>query len=149
MFAMLTPLGACSRATTDPPPVPSATAARSVERPPPPAGPAELALIAPLTVGGALGDFTVREVQAVQKGVLNIVCVKDRSTVRLWIALGSENGPQPPAEADKYAIYYSVRNADSSDAERLAKALAEIVGKHSDVPVPQGMTEFVPTSVPL
>ena len=30
-----------------------------------------------------------------------------------------------------------------------AKALVEIVGKHSDVPVPKGMTEFVPAPIPM
>ncbi|MBK9263717.1 MAG: hypothetical protein IPM54_28425 [Polyangiaceae bacterium] len=140
---------ACSRATTDPPPAASATAAPEPPPPATPAGPDELALVAPLVVGSSLGDFEVREIQAVQRGVLNIVCAKGRSVVHLFIALASDKGPEPPAEAGKYAIFYSLRKGDPSDAERLAKALAEIVGKHSDVPVPKGMTEFVPVPIPI
>jgi hypothetical protein len=113
------------------------------------AGPEELALIAPLVVGGSLLDFEVVEIQALQKGVLNIVCRKGRSNVRLWIALAAEKSPEPPAEAGKYAVFYSVRSGDPVDAEKLTKALAEIVKKHSDVPVPKGMAEFVPARIPL
>jgi hypothetical protein len=142
---------ACSRETTEPPP-PAPTEATTPAKlaPAAPAGPAELALVAPLVVGGSLGDFQVREIQAVRKGVLNVICAKDRSVVRLSIALASEKGPEPPAEAGKYAVFYSLRRgSDPSEAERLAKALAEIVAKHSDVPVPQGMTEFVPAAIPM
>lgn len=100
-------------------------------------------------MGHSLADFEVVEIHAVQKGVLDVVCRKGRSVVRLWIALASDKGPEPPAETGKYAVFYSVRSGDPADAERLAKALAEIVGKHSDVPVPKGMTEFVPAAIPL
>lgn len=105
--------------------------------------------MAPIVVGGSLSDFEVIEVQAVQKGALGIVCRKGRSVVRLWISLASDKGPEPPATAGKYAVFYAVRSGDPADAERLAKTLAEIVEKHSDVPVPKGLTEFVPTPIPL
>ena len=113
------------------------------------AGAEELALVAPLVVGSSLVDFEVIEIHAMHKGVLDIVCRKGRSVVRLWIALASETGPEPPAMSGKYAVFYSVRSGDPADAERLAKALAEIVGKHSDVPIPKGMIEFVPAPIPL
>jgi len=100
-------------------------------------------------VGSSLADFEVIEIHAIQKGVLDVVCRKGRAAMRLSIALASDKGPEPPATAGKYAVFYSVRSGDPADAERLAKALAEIVGKHSDVPVPQGMTEFVPAAIPL
>lgn len=143
------PIGGCSRSSADTSSTASSTSTPTAPPPAPPAGAEELALVAPLVVGGSLGDFEVIEVQALQKGVLNIVCRKGRSIVRLWIALASEKGPEPPAQMGKYAVFYSVRSGDPADAERLAKALAEIVGKHSDVPVPKGMTEFVPAPIPL
>jgi len=115
----------------------------------PPAGIEELALVAPLVVGSSLGDFEVVEIDAIQKGVLDVVCRKGRSVVRLWIALASDKGPEPPAQAGKYAVFYSVRGGDPADAERLAKALADVVGKHADVPVPKRLTEFVPAPIPL
>lgn len=140
----------CSRSSTDASSTTtSSTTAPASPQPAPPAGAEELALVAPIVVGGSLGDFEVIEVQALQKGVLNIDCRKGRSVVRLWIARASDKGPEPPAEAGKYAVFYSVRSGDPADAEGLAKALAEIVGKHSDVPVPKGMTEFVPAPIPL
>jgi hypothetical protein len=143
----------CSRNAPDPGPESSSKrAAAPAPAPPPPvlpAGPEELALLAPLVVGSSLADYEVAEIHAVRKGVIELVCRKDRANVRLSIALAADKGPEPPARADTYAIYYSLRNADPAEAERLAKALAEIVGKHLDVPVPKGLTEFVPAGIPL
>ncbi len=114
-----------------------------------PAGPEELALVAPLVVGGSLDGFEVTEIQAIHKGVLNVAVRKERVTVRLWIAVDSEKAPKPPAVAGKYAVFYSVRSGDPAEAERLAKALAQIVEKHADIPPPKGMTEFVPAGISL
>ncbi len=139
----------CSPSSTDTRATTSSTVAPAPPPPAPTAGAEELALVAPIVVGGSLGDFEVIEVQALQKGVLNIVCRKGRSVVRLWISLASDKGPEPPAQAGKYAVFYSVSSGDPAEAERLTKALAGIVGKNSDVPVPKGMTEFVPAPIPL
>lgn len=140
----------CSRSSSSgPAPSASSSAVATPSVPPRPAGAEELALVAPLVVGRSLAEFEVTEIWAVRKGVLDVVCRKDRSVVRLSIALRSEKGPEPPAVADKYAVFYSVRSGDPSEGERLAKALAEIVGKHADVPVPKGLTEFVPAPIPI
>jgi hypothetical protein len=117
--------------------------------PPKPAGPSELALVAPLAPGGELDGFEVREVRAVADGVLVVVCGKDRVVVRLWVALASDAGPEPPATAGRYAVFYSAKGADPEDAARLARALAAVVDKRADVPVPPGMTTFVPAPIPL
>ncbi|UQA56285.1 hypothetical protein [Polyangium aurulentum] len=150
---------ACERATQDPPPAPSAPAASAVSvvsapRPPPPppprpAGPEELALVAPLVPGARLEDFEVREVRAVQGGVLTLVLAKDRATVRLSVALAEDGGPAPPALAGRYAVFYSLRNAQPEDGERLARALARILDKHADVPAPPGLGPFVPSPIPI
>lgn len=144
--------GACSKPTADPAPVASSTAAPPAPPTPPPAGPAgpeELALVAPLVVGSKLGNYEVTKIHAIHKGVLELVCRREQARVHLSIALLSENGPAPPAQAGKYAVFYSLRNGDPADAERLAKSLAEIVEKHSDVAVPKGLTEFVPAAIPM
>ncbi|MDI1445230.1 hypothetical protein [Polyangium sp. 6x1] len=148
--ALLLALPACSRdrdapAGPSPPPVVSSRPAP----PPRPAGPAELALVAPLAPGDTLDGFTVREILAVQDGVLTLVCAKDRALVRLSVALAADGGPAPPAVAGKYAVFYSARGSDPAVGERLAKALAAILEKHPDVPVPPGMTSFVPTPIPI
>ncbi|MDI1431122.1 hypothetical protein [Polyangium sorediatum] len=147
--ALLLALPACSRgdAPTDASPLPVVSS-----RPAPaprPAGPAELALVAPLAPGSTLDGFAVREIRAVQDGVLTLVCEKDRAAVRLSVALAVDDGPTPPAFAGKYAVFYSARGSDPADGERLAKALAAILEKHPDVPVPPGMTSFVPTPIPI
>ncbi|TKC99120.1 hypothetical protein [Polyangium fumosum] len=147
--ALLLALPACSRgdASTDASPLPVVSS-----RPAPaprPAGPAELALVAPLAPGSTLDGFAVREIRAVQDGVLMLVCEKDRAVVRLSVALAVDDGPTPPAFAGRYAVFYSARGSDPADGERLAKALAAILEKHPDVPVPPGMTSFVPTPIPI
>jgi hypothetical protein len=91
----------------------------------------------------------VRAVHAISDGILVIVCGKDRALVRRWVALASDTGPEPPARSGKYAVFYSARNVDPPDAERLARALASILDGHTDVPVPPGMTPFVPTPIPI
>src|SRR5689334_6139659 len=91
------------------PPDPSATgSSRVTEAPPPAPSAAELALLAPLAVGSDLGDgFIVREIHGVSGGVIRLVCVKDKATVRLDIALADAEGAVPPATAGKYAVFYS------------------------------------------
>lgn len=139
----------CSKPTADPAPVSSSSVAPPAPPPAGPAGPEELALIAPLVVGSKLGDYEITKIHAIHKGVLEVVCRHEQARVVLSIALLSEKGPAPPAQAGKYAVFYSLRNGDPADAERLAKSLAEIVEKHSDVAVPKGMTEFVPAAIPM
>jgi len=139
----------CSVNPPEPAPVSSSKPVTHAPPPAGPAGPEELALIAPIVVGSKLGAYEVTKIQAIHKGVLEIVCRHDRAQVRLSIALLSEKGPEPPAQTDKYAVFYSNRGGEPAEAERLAKSLAEILGKHSDVPVPKGMTEFVPAAIPM
>jgi hypothetical protein len=106
------------------------------------AGPDELALIAPLAPGSALENYSIEAVHPVEHGVLRVVCLKDQSRVQLDIAL---RGGQPPATADngRYVVYYGMENAPETDAQALAKALAEKI--HGDREPPAGMTIFVPT----
>jgi hypothetical protein len=150
---------ACERADPDRPAAPAASAVSAVPAvsaprptPPPPArpaGPAELALVAPLVPGARLENFEVREVRAVESGVLTLVLAKERAIVRLSVALAEDAGPAPPALAGRYAIFYSLRNAQPEDGERLARALARILDKHADVPAPPGLSPFVPSPIPI
>jgi hypothetical protein len=149
IVALLVGIIGCTPASSNDAPAVSAKTASSAAPTNLPAGPEELALVAPLVVGGSLDSFEVTEIQAIRKGVLNVACRKDRAIVRLWIALDAEKAPKPPAVAGKYAVFYSVRDGDGAEAERLAKALAQIVEKHADLPAPKGMTEFVPAGIPL
>jgi hypothetical protein len=151
---------ACNRG--DPhgaPPSPSADpsspdSAHAAAPPPPapahrPAGPAELSIVAPLVVGAELEGFSVGAIDAVEDGIVVLSLEKERARVRLWIALAADGGPEPPASAGKYAVFYALRGADPSDGERLARALAAILEKHADAPVPPGMTKFVPKPQPI
>lgn len=147
-------MSGCSNgsSSSDAKPLPSSSGSTPSNPAPTPAraaGQDELALVAPLVVGSSLEGYEVTEIQAIHRGALNVLCRKERSTVRLWISLASEKGPEPAAKADKYAVFYAASRMDPAEAERLSKALAEIVGKHADVPVPKGMTEFVPIAIPL
>ena len=124
------------------PPVPSAPT------PPRSAGPAELALVAPLVPGSSLAGFGVREIQGVERGWMRVVCVKDRATVTLYVALTDPEGVVPPATAGRFAVYYGLRGAAPDEGERLAKQLAGLIHGNPDAPPPPGMTTFAPGEKP-
>jgi hypothetical protein len=125
-----------------PPPGQGEAAGRPRARP---AGPADRALVSPLSEGSALGEFQVKEIQAVNdEGVLRVVCARDHAVVRLDVALLSEDGPAPPAVAGRYAIFYSLKGATPEDGERLAGELAAIVKANAGAPAPPGMKPFAP-----
>ncbi len=119
------------------------------KKPPQPAGPSELALIAPIAAGTMLEGYSVKAVNAVENGILVIQCEKERTKITLWVALLGEGGPSAPASAGKYAVFYSLRGAESEDGEKLARAIAAILEKHGDVPVPPGLGRFVPEAIPI
>ncbi len=108
---------------------------------PPAAAPApELALLAPLREGGALGGFDVAEIHPIgDDGVLRLVCRKRRSAVRLAVALATDGGAPPAATAGRYAVYFTLENGDPADGERLASALAAVLQANAAVPVPPGL----------
>lgn len=126
----------------------AAAPSTSNHKPPPEAGAVELALISPLARGGDLGGFTIRDVRGVQDGVMRVVCAKGGATVLLDVALAAEGGPEPPALAGKYAVYYSIRGAEPEDGVKLAQALARVIETHQQAPPPAGMTRFVPKERP-
>jgi hypothetical protein len=136
------------RAPATPAPPPSSASATASSAPPRPAGPAELALVAPLAPGSDLIGFTVREIRAVERGRLRVVCVKDKAVVRLDVALLDPDGALPPASAGRYAVFYSLRGAAPEDGDRLSRKLARILEAHAAAPPPPGMTTFTPEARP-
>jgi hypothetical protein len=100
--------------------------------------------------GSKLGGFEVRSIHAVERGLMRIVCVKDKALVRLDIALADEadGAPPPPATAGRYAIFYSLRGATPEDAERLATHLARVLKNNAAVMAPPGLTPFRPAPNP-
>jgi hypothetical protein len=150
-IAALLGMAACRDAPSGPASASASSAANNAlpPEPPRPASPAELAVIAPAAPGGKLLDFDIREVRGVQRGVMEVHCEKGAARVVLSIALAAPGGPAPPAEAGRYGVFYSLRGASPEDGERLAKALAELLGKNSAAKVPEGMGPFVPRPVSL
>jgi hypothetical protein len=126
-----------------------AAAPASAEAPPRPASPAELAIVAPAVAGSPLGDFTIAEIQGTARGLIEVTCEKGRARVVLSIALAAEGGPAAPASAGRYAVFYSLRDAQPEDGERLAAALAKILEANRAVPPPPGLLPFVPRPVSL
>jgi hypothetical protein len=113
-----------------------------------PANAAELALVAPLAPGSRLADYEVVRIEGVERGALRVVCAKEQAVVRLDVALAADDGPPPPATAGRYAIFWNAHDAPLDEAERLAKALAEVVKKNAGAPVPEGLGPFTPRAVP-
>lgn len=109
-----------------------------------PASPAELSILAPAVPGSKLADWDIRAVHGVDRGTMEVVCEKDGARVVLSIALAADGGPEPPVSTDRYAVFYSVRGATTEDADRLAKALAELLRANQAVPPPGGLGPFVP-----
>jgi hypothetical protein len=136
-----------------PPPLPRPTSVARPIRPPATATPVELAVVAPLAPGSDLGGFVVREIRGVERGRMRVVCEKGRDTVRLDVALDGAApdagaGALPPATAGKFAIFYALDGgATPEDGERLAKALAVVIGR-GKAPPPPGMTPFTPGPKP-
>ncbi|MBA3547020.1 MAG: hypothetical protein H0T76_11095 [Nannocystis sp.] len=113
---------------------------------PPPAGPAELALVTPLMPGSTLADFEIAEIQAVSAGgALRVICGRGDATVTLDVGLVAAGGPTPPAVAGRYAIFYSIRGATSQEGERLAVALAAILEQNEAASIPPGMAPYRPS----
>ncbi|AKT42587.1 hypothetical protein [Chondromyces crocatus] len=116
---------------------------------PAPASAAERAILAPLSEGDSLGDYEVTEIQGVSpQGAVRVICTRDRATIRLDVALVTEEGPEPPAFTDKYAVFYSLKNAPPEDGERLAQTLVKILKKNESTPAPPGMATFTPKPLP-
>jgi len=109
-----------------------------------PASSAELSIIAPAVPGSKLADWDIRAVHAVDRGTMEVVCEKGAARVVLSIALAADGGPEPPVSTDRYAVFYSARGATTEDADRPAKALAELLRANQAVPPPGGLGPFVP-----
>ncbi|HZS35822.1 MAG TPA: hypothetical protein VFF06_03300 [Polyangia bacterium] len=118
------------------------------DRPARPASEAERALVAPLAVGAPLDDYQVREIHAVEKGVLRVVLARDAASVNLDVALAGPGANRALASAGPYAIFYSLKNAPDADGQRLAKALAAVIQPNAALPPPPGLTTFEPQQPP-
>ncbi|MBK8257391.1 MAG: hypothetical protein IPK82_32575 [Polyangiaceae bacterium] len=121
----------------------SQAGARDVPSPRPPNA-AELAFLSPLAVGSTLSGWNIAEVRGITQGTLDLVCTKGGSKVILSIALHAPGGAEPPALAEPYAVYYSVRGEQTLEGETLAKALAAVLEKNKGGPPPPGLMPFVP-----
>jgi hypothetical protein len=87
----------------------------------------------------------VQEIRAVERGRLRVVCVKEKARVALDVALASDaEKAMPPATAGRYAVFYELHDATPEDGERLAKALARVLGANASAPAPPGLTVFQP-----
>jgi hypothetical protein len=106
------------------------------------AGPAERALLAPLSTGATLGGWTVSRINAVHDGAITIVVERGSSRVELHVALDGPGGPPPPAVAGRYATFYTAATNDNAEGARLCGVLAAVIEKNGAAPTPPGMTEM-------
>jgi len=115
---------------------------KRIRRQPAPAGPGELALLAPLEVGAELAGWEVRFIGAVDEGRLPVVLSKGGEPLRLEIVLASADAPEPPAATRRYHVYYRARNVSPDEGSTLARELARVIAKNGHVAPPQGMTTY-------
>jgi hypothetical protein len=123
-----------------------ARAIASAPAPPPPAGPVELAIVAPIVVGSTSKGWRVEAISAVHEGaiVVSFVEEKGRGAVDLLVAASAEDEVAPPATAGRYAVFYSVRLALPEDGDRLARVLARAIEKNQAAPTPPGLKPYAP-----
>jgi hypothetical protein len=123
-----------------------ARALASAEVAPPPAGPVELAILAPIVVGSTSKGWKVAAISAVHEGaiVVSFVEEKGKGAVDLLVVASAEDEVAPPATAGRYAVFYSARLALPEDGDRLARVLARAIEKNQDAPVPAGLRPFQP-----
>lgn len=145
-------VSACrSKATS----APAASSAPSAAAGPPPASEASdsrdtrLALLGGLKAGDQLGAAVVVSVGPVRRGRLAIEVSVEGSTGVLELLLRDDNGPEPIAITERYAIFW--RTADlgtnhltAEALEDVATDLGRVVAAHErSAPVPRGLTKFV------
>jgi len=140
-------LAGCRRPVRRPTEAEKPAAPRPRRAPPAPTA-ADLALLSPLKPGETLAGWQVTEIQGIESGVLGVVVSRNQSSVRLIVALASDEGPAAPASAGRFAVYYSARRTLPDDARSLAGALADVLSKNQGVPVPSGLGPFNPAPKP-
>ena len=113
---------------------------------PPPAGPVELAIVAPIVVGSTSKGWKVEAISAVHEGaiVVSFVEEKGQGAVDLFVTESAEDEVAPPATAGRYAVFYEARRAVPEEGERLAKVLARVLEKNQSAPAPPGLGVFEP-----
>lgn len=127
-----------------PPPASTADASRTpspgANAPPrPAAGPAELALVAPLVPGARLADAEVTAITSVQQGFMHVTALREGRTYDLGVGLARDG--VAALRAGRYAVYIfgSIRPDPASFP--IADALAHHVQRNADAPPPPGMSE--------
>lgn len=126
------------------PPGSSSHAAPAASDGPEAAGPAELALLAPLRVGDSLDGCVVARIDAVHDGRLVVHCSLGAAPVQLYVTRASPDAPPAPATSGRYAVYYSASGPASADGARLASSLARVLDAHASEPGPDGLRGFSP-----
>ena len=109
---------------------------------PPAAGPAELALLAPLHVGDMVDGCAIARIDAVHDGRLALHCTLGDAPIELDVTLASPDSPPAPATSGPYAVYYSAGKATAADAARLAGSLARTLDANASQPRPPGLAPF-------
>jgi len=103
----------------------------------PEAGPAELALVAPLAVGDPLGDSVVVRISRVQNGFMHVISRKNGQEFHFTIGLAHEG--VAATRVGRYAVYVWGSTRPDPAAFPVADALARILRPNVDVPPPPGM----------
>jgi hypothetical protein len=112
------------------------------------AGPAELALVAPLKKGSKLLDYEVRSITGVEGGVIWVMVKKEETVVYLTIALTAGATSLAPLTVGPYGIYTSALQPPPGDQERLGAALLEVLKANVAAPVPPGLSKYTPGRMP-
>lgn len=103
-----------------------------------PAGPQELAFLAPIAVGSELAGATVTRIGAIREGLLHLDLRREADVYHLAVGLGRPGLNAP--RAGRYAVYIW-EQTPTPEASPLAEALAASLRQRPDREAPPGMTE--------
>ncbi|MEO7330141.1 MAG: hypothetical protein ABI193_16320 [Minicystis sp.] len=142
-------VSACGRSSGPSPSAsahPEPTSSNPPQRALPPAGPAELALLAPLVVGEEIETWKLTELSAVDEGSIHLIfsAPKGRAKIEILVTLAEDKGPAPPIVVGRYALFYSVKRVMQSEGDTLARAVAKRLEKNKDLPPPPGLAPYHP-----
>jgi hypothetical protein len=112
------------------------------------AGPAELALVAPLKKGGDLLDYEIKSISAVDNGMIWVIVKKGETLVYLTIALTAGGTTLAPYSVGPYGIFTSAVSPPPGEMEKLGNALLEVVKANAAVPPPPGLSTYTQGRVP-
>jgi hypothetical protein len=105
-----------------------------------PPSPEARALLAPLSEGSTVSDWTIRTVSTDRDNhTLNLSFANAGRTIGVQIALADSSGPRPPVREGPYVVFYNAHGDLSPVGFSLARAVGAAIRPHASAAVPSDL----------